>query len=236
MGEISIKGVSMEKDATSVCKRNERLVPWANGEYLCLSAPKLLKIGGCGQGWSAKEDPRGYDFCAPCQTIEYSCSPDASVIQTEEICPAGDDYQSYKYPNEVQQEAEQFVWKLVDRGCTINTMGFFKDLAWKIKRFKDNKCESIELLCKDYVKTHAGERGRDGYYYGASYCPERDKATWEVAMEKTIKEWIARDKGCEVIAPARAKTLYESKKAEAETKTTQQEKNLPEKTATTGSR
>lgn len=208
----------MGKGATSVCKRNERLVPWANGEYLCLSAPKLLKMSGCsGKSGNTvpKDDPDGFGFCAPCQTIDYSCPPDTSVIQTQNVCPAGEAYQSSKYENEVWQEAKQFSWALVDRGCTIHTGGVFKDWARLIQRFKDNRCESIKLLCKDYVATYAGERGRDGYYYGDSYCPERDKASWEVAVERTIKKWITEDKGCEVISPPKAKQLYESIKSKS---------------------
>ena len=88
-----------------------------------LGHQKERYIGWCPPiaGIIAAEGPDGYSYCAPCQTIEQTCSDNPAVMESQTFCPVDRYYR--KTEKEVDREARMFITHLQERNCQIFTEG-----------------------------------------------------------------------------------------------------------------
>lgn len=109
---------------------------------------------GFGNGFHPIQD-EDYKFvyCAPCQTIDYTCPDTREVLESRRVCPYDQTLQpreSIPPKADVYMEAQKEILDLYERNCEIKTRGYFRAAlrGWRGEAPKGLVKGEVKVGCK----------------------------------------------------------------------------------------
>ncbi|MDO8527482.1 MAG: hypothetical protein Q7T03_07340 [Deltaproteobacteria bacterium] len=155
-----------DKISKLTCPKGEEVFRSEAGEEFCaeeLNLPKGCEreVGSpCGwsdSGWySVKGQGDAHCktlYCAPCQTIEYTCPDNRDVLEIRNICPYDQKKEPERFiPSEedVYVAAQQEMLDLWERGCKIRTGGYFEETLFALSHARKGLLKGkASVFCGD---------------------------------------------------------------------------------------